>query len=74
MEFYDEQDMKYWRKQSELGKAVIIEIPVSMLLDLDISTLSSGKSQTVTSDDLDAWMNENKEEILKELAKEAAQK
>lgn len=74
MEFYDEQDMKYWRKQSEIGKAVIIEIPVSMLLDLDISSLSREKSQTVTSDDLDAWMNENRDEILKELAKEAAQK
>jgi hypothetical protein len=34
MEFYDEKDMKYWQKQSELGKAVIIKIPVSMLLDL----------------------------------------
>ena len=74
MEFYDEKDMKYWQKQSELGKAVIIKIPVSMLLDLDISTLSSGKSQAVTSDDLDAWMDQNREEILRELAKEAAEK
>jgi arginyl-tRNA synthetase len=71
MEFYDEKDMKYWRKQSELGKAVIIEIPVAMLLDLDISTLSREKSQVISSDDLQAWLDENKDEILKELAKEA---
>ena len=74
MEFYDEKDMKYWQKQSELGRAVIIKIPVSMLLDLDISSLSRTKSQTVTSDDLDAWMEQNREEILRELAKEAAEK
>ena len=74
MEFYDEKDMKYWRKQSELGKAVIIEIPVSMLLDLDISTLSREKSQVISSDDLQAWLDENKDEILAELAKEAAEK
>ena len=74
MEFYDEKDMKYWQKQSELGRAVIIKIPVSMLLDLDISSLSRTKSQAVTSDDLDAWMDKNREEILRELAKEAAEK
>ena len=43
MEFYDEKDMKYWQKQSELGRAVIIKIPVSMLLDLDISSLAGQK-------------------------------
>lgn len=74
MEFYDEKDMKYWQKQSELGRAVIIKIPVSMLLDLDISSLSRTKSQAVTSDDLDSWMDKNREEILRELAKEAAEK
>ena len=74
MEFYDEKDMKYWQKQSELGRAVIIKIPVSMLLDLDISSLSRTKSQAVTSDDLDAWMEQNREEILRELAKVAAEK
>ncbi len=74
MEFYDEKDMKYWQKQSEIGKAVIIKIPVSMLLDLDISSLDGTKSQAVTLDDLDAWMEQNREEILKELAQEAAEK
>ena len=74
MEFYDEKDMKYWQKQSELGRAVIIKIPVSMLLDLNISSLSRTKSQAITSDDLDAWMDKNREEILRELAKEAAEK
>ena len=74
MKFYNEKDMKYWHKQAKLGKAVIIEIPVSMLLDLDISTLSQTRSQVVSSDDLLTWLDENRDEILKELAKEAAEK
>ena len=74
MDFYDEKDMQYWHKQAQLGKAVIIEIPVSMLLDLDINSLSQEKSQAVTEDDLQSWMDENRDEIMAELAKEAAEK
>ena len=74
MEFYDEKDMAYWRKQADLGKAVILEIPVSMLLDLDISSLSREKTKAVTMDDLYAWMGENKEEFAAALAAEKGAK
>lgn len=74
MEFYDEKDMAYWRKQADLGKAVILEIPVSMLLDLDISSLSREKTKAVTIDDLYAWMDENKEEFAAALAAEKGEK
>ena len=36
MDFYSEKDLQYWKRQAQEGKAVILEIPVSMLLDLDI--------------------------------------
>ena len=76
MEFYDARDLEYWKKQSEAGKAVLIEIPVSMLLDLDIRTLNKDiqKKKAVSIDDLERWMDENKEEILKALDQEALQK
>ena len=76
MEFYDAKDLEYWKKQSEAGKAVLIEIPVSMLLDLDIRTLNKDiqKKKAVSIDDLERWMDENKEEILKALDQEALQK
>ena len=74
MDFYDEKDMTYWRKQADLGKAVILEIPVSMLLDLDISSLSREKTKAVTIDDLYAWMDENKEEFAAALAAEKGEK
>lgn len=74
MEFYDSKDMEYWRKQAELGKAVIIEIPVSMLLELDIRSLSKTNSKTVTVEDLETWIEQNQEEIQKALASEAKEK
>ncbi len=76
MEFYDARDLEYWKKQSEAGKAVLIEIPVSMLLDLDILTLNKDmqKKKAVSVDDLEKWMEENKEEIQKALDQEALQK
>ena len=74
MEFYDRKDLEYWRKQAEIGKAVIIEIPVSMLLDLDIRSLSRTKTNTVTYEDLEAWIEENREALMEELDVEARQK
>jgi len=40
MEFYDMKDLEYWKRQADEGRAVIIEIPVEMLLDMDIDALS----------------------------------
>jgi len=40
MEFYDIKDLAYWQRQADEGRAVIIEIPVEMLLDMDIDALS----------------------------------
>ena len=74
MEFYDEKDLGYWKKQAELGRAVIIDIPVSMLLDLDIRSLKKDSSRAVTMDDLNRWLDENKDEIERVLLAEAQEK
>ena len=74
MEFYDEKDMEYWRKQADLGKAVILEIPVSMLLDLDIRSLSEKQGEKTSMDDLDAWLSRNSDDIEKALENEKKEK
>lgn len=70
MEFFDEKDMEYWRKQADQGKAVILEIPVSMLLDLDIRSISRQKGQRISMDDLETWLKENREDINRALDEE----
>ena len=74
MVFYDEKDMCYWRRQAKEGKAIILEIPVSMLLDLDIKTLSKEPDRPASIEDLERWMSENKEEIDVALIKEREEK
>jgi len=74
MEFYDEKDLAYWRRQSELGKALVIEIPVEMLLNMDFATLTKGRGGKATIDDLEEWIEENRKEIEKALQEEASQK
>ena len=74
MEFYDEKDLAYWRKQSELGKALIIEIPVEMLLNMDFASLPKGKTGSARVEDLQEWIDSNREEIEVALKKEASQK
>ena len=74
MEFYDEKDMEYWRKQADLGKAVILEIPVSMLLDLDIRSLSEKQGEKTSMDDLDAWLSRNRDDLEKALEYEKKEK
>ena len=61
MEFYDRKDLEYWRKQAALGKAVIIEIPVEMLLDLDIEELSRAHNAKISPEELTQWIEENRE-------------
>ena len=61
MEFYDRKDLEYWRKQAALGKAVIIEIPVEMLLDLDIEELSRTHNAKISPEELAQWIEENRE-------------
>lgn len=74
MEFYDEKDMEYWRKQADLGKAVILEIPVSMLLDLDIRSLSEKQGEKTSMEDLDVWLSRNRDDIEKALENEKKEK
>lgn len=74
MEFYDEKDLAYWRRQSELGKALIIEIPVEMLLNMDFASLNRGKAGPISASDLQEWFEENREEIGKALEEEASKK
>ena len=74
MEFYDEKDMEYWRKQADLGKAVILEIPISMLLDLDIRSLSEKQGEKTSMDDLDAWLSRNRDDLEKALEYEKKEK
>ena len=52
MEFYNEKDLEYWKKQADAGKAVLLEIPVSMLLDLDIRSLSEDASRPPDMEDM----------------------
>ena len=61
MEFYNRKDLEYWRKQAAIGKAVIIEIPVEMLLDLDIEELSKTHNAKISPEELTAWIEENRE-------------
>ncbi len=61
MEFYDRKDLEYWRKQAALGKAVIIEIPMEMLLDLDIEELSRAHNAKISPEELTQWIEENRE-------------
>lgn len=61
MEFYNRKDLEYWKKQAELGKAVIIEIPLEMLLDLDISQLSYTFHSKISAEELTQWIEENRE-------------
>ena len=63
MEFFNEQDMKYWRRQAEEGKAVIIEIPPELLLDLDINALSEAHGGTLSAEDIESWVETHQDEI-----------
>ena len=61
MEFYNRKDLEYWRKQAEIGTAVIIEIPAEMLLDLDIEELSKTHNAKISPEELTQWIEENRE-------------
>ena len=61
MEFYNRKDLEYWRKQAEIGRAVIIEIPPEMLLDLDIEELSHAHNAKISPEELTQWIEENRE-------------
>ena len=74
MEFYNEKDLEYWKRQADAGKAVLLEIPVSMLLDLDIRSLSEDPSQPADMEDLEKWIDENRAQIEAELEKERKEK
>ena len=74
MDFYSEKDLQYWKRQAQEGKAVILEIPVSMLLDLDIRSLSREPARPVSMEDLEKWITENKEAIDAALEKERSEK
>ena len=64
MEFYNRKDLEYWRKQAVIGRAVIIEIPKEMLLDLDIEELSRSHNAKISPEELTAWIEENREAFL----------
>ena len=64
MEFYNRKDLEYWRKQAEIGRAVIIEIPPEMLLDLDIEELSRAHNAKISPEELAHWIEENREAFL----------
>ena len=74
MDFYSEKDLQYWKRQAQEGKAVILEIPVSMLLDLDIRSLSREPAQPVCMEDLEKWIDKNRAQIEAELEKERKEK
>ena len=65
MEFYDEKDMNYWRKQAEEGNAVIIDIPVEMLLELDINEIRMPSKKNVKPEEIQAWLDTHREEFEK---------
>ena len=65
MEFYDEKDMAYWRKQAEEGNAVIIDIPVEMLLELDINEIRMPSTKNVKPEEIQAWLDTHREEFEK---------
>ena len=64
MEFYNRKDLEYWRKQAEIGRAVIIEIPPEMLLDLDIEELSRAHNAKISPEELAQWIEENRKAFL----------
>ena len=74
MEFYNEKDLEYWKRQADAGKAVLLEIPVSMLLDLDIRSLSEDASRPPDMEDLEKWIDKNRAQIEAELEKERKEK
>ena len=65
MEFYDSKDLEYWKKQAAEGRAVIIEIPPEVLLDLDINEIERRRENPLTTEELQAWISENREEMEK---------
>ena len=64
MEFYNRKDLEYWRKQAEIGRAIIIEIPTEMLLDLDIEELSRAHNAKISPEELAQWIEENRKAFL----------
>ena len=70
MEFYNRKDLEYWRRQAEIGRAVIIEIPEEMLLNLDIEALSSSHHSKISPEELTQWIEENREAFAVEAEKE----
>ena len=64
MEFYNRKDLEYWRKQAEIGRAIIIEIPTEMLLDLDIEELSRAHNAKISPEELVQWIEENRKAFL----------
>ena len=57
MEFYNEKDMEYWRKQAEEGNAVILEIPVDLLLDLDLNKIRMPEKKNISPEELQAILD-----------------